>query len=257
MVRFPGMPPATTAEVRVYRAAPDFVEKGNARVNQKMVPIFVLLIAGSVLPIFLRPENRDDLNVMFFTLTFFALAMAFAVFLSLRRARACVRKFADTFELRVSETQLTRIAADTPDMTLSFADVTEAIQYPKRGMLLKTTGALQTLEFPEAMENYPEIVDFVRQRILVPLTVRDEKPWNSPVFAMVVGLALWVAFLNLNARIPVLLLGTALLGLAVWGIWALTKSPNVSKASKRSRLVYVFLIVITIARMLSVSGILR
>ena len=243
----------SNAEVRTYRVGPDFIEKGYARANQKMAPLFLIFLAAIFVPLLMKPS--DDLKLLLFTVTFGALLMAFIVFRSIRKTRTCIRKIAHTFELRVSETGLTRVAADTPDASVAFADVTEAIQYPNRGLLLKTSLVLQTLEFPETLQEYRQVVGFVRQRIGVPITVRDERPWNSPVFAMVIGLALWVAFLNITAKTPVLVLGAVLLGLSGWGIWALTKSPNVSKTSKRSRLVYVFLMVITIARMLAVAGV--
>jgi hypothetical protein len=243
------------SDVRSYRVGPDFIDKGIVRANRKLAPIFAVMIVGVVFPVLLN--NRDDLKILLVILTFVALLMTFSMIRSIRRTRACIRKIAATFELRIGNTEVTRVAADTPNVTVAFAEITEITQYPNRGLLLKTSRVLQTLEIPETLEDYSQVVDLIRQRVYVPIIVRDERPWNSPVFAMVVGLVLWVAFLNLKSKTSVLLLGTALLALSCWGIWALTKSPNVSKGLKRSRLVYIFLMIITVARMLSVAGILK
>ena len=94
---------AATNDVRTYRVGPDFISKGNARANRKLIPIFVLLVAGGLIPTFLHPENRSDLRTLFVTLAIIGLITSFVIIRSLRRTRACIRKLADSFELHVSE----------------------------------------------------------------------------------------------------------------------------------------------------------
>jgi hypothetical protein len=244
------------SESRIFRLSPLSLPAAEARLRRKSTPIYLVLIAGCSIPLFLQNRAGEDLTALFVTVTFVALLLAFVMLRGVRKGRACVRKLWETFELEVDATHITRRNADTPTATIAFADVTEIIQYPGRGMLLKTSRALQTVEVPEGIDDYQAAVDWVRQRCTVPVTNRPERAWNSPVFAMVLGLAGWVLFLNIEAKPWVFILGAALVGLCGWAIWAVKRSPNVSRATSRT-LVYVFIIVICLARMGYLAGMFK
>jgi len=244
------------SESRIFRLSPSNLPAGEARIRRKSIPLYLVLIVGCSLPLFVRNSTNDDLTVLLVTVTFVALLLAFMILRGVRKSRACLRKFWETFELEIDATHITRRNADTPTATIAFADVTEMVQYPGRGLLLKTSRALQTVEIPEWIDDYQAAVDWVRQRCTVAVTSRPERAWNSPVFATVLGLAGWVLFLNIEAKPWVFILGSSLVGLCGWAIWAVNRSPNVSRAKSRI-LLYLFIIVICLARMGYLAGIFK
>jgi hypothetical protein len=248
---------ATSAsDARIFRLSPTSLSAAEARIRRKSAPLYVIMVAGFFLPLFLHPENRNDLAVLFVTVTFFSLLLAFVVIRTVRKTRACVRKLWDTFELELTPTHVTRRNADTPTASIAFADVTGIVRYPGRGLLLKTSRALQTVEIPEGVHDYDQAVEYVSQHSPVPIVVSQERAWNSPTFALLVGLAGWVAFLNVHSRRPTLIMGTALVALCAWAIWAVNRSPNISRARTRS-LLYGFLMVICLIRMGYAAGLLK
>ena len=216
----------------------------------------MILIAGCAVPLLVNRQNGNDMTVMLATVAFIALVLSIAVLNGVRKSRACVRKLWETFELEVDATHITRRNADTPTATIAFADVTEIIRYPGRGMLMKTSRALQTVEVPEWVENYEQAVEMIRQHCSVQIKTQTERTWHSPIFLVALGLSAWVLFLNIQSKMVTLIVGAALVGLCGWSIWAVNRSPNVSQARKRS-LVYAFLIVICLAKMGYAAGLLK
>ncbi len=239
-------------EVREYRLLPEALPEAQRRLTRRyLAPQMAIVVAVIVISAMLGMRN-GNLPRIVGTALFIGLLITLIAFRSSYRMRKNLRQLWSTYVLTIGPDYLLRQQANSPEIRLPFENVKKVEHLPGRYLRVIGNGLYQVIGIPEDIEKFPEILEIVSRIAPAAKLKRDQSLKSS--LLMLAGFAAYMIMLWSHAAWIVVPLATAVSVLLIWLVVFMQRSPNVPRRSKKTSWLYLFFVLLCVARILQVLG---
>lgn len=239
-------------EVREFRLLPAGLPEAERRITQRyLIPQAGILVAVIVISALLGTRQGNMYHIVG-TALFVGLLITVIVFRSSYRSRKALRQLWSTYVLTIGPDYLLRQQTNSPDIRLFFKDVKKVEHLPGRYLRVVGNARYQVIGIPESVENFGEVLTVVSQ--ISPLAKLDRDQSLKSSLWMLVGFVAYMIMLWSHSPWIVVPLAAAVSALLIWLFLFMQRSPNVLSRNKRISWLYLFFVLLCLARILQVFG---
>ncbi len=229
--------------VRRYRLLPEGLPAAERRVrDRQLIPYMAIFTALILVSSFLGYRRGFRFDSILVLLVLIALYLTYTFFAVPRRTRKRVVSFWSSYTLEIGPDYLLRQVADTRDVRLPFSEVRSIERRNRESLRVIGTNPLQVIYIPPGIEHFDEI-----WQTLSPLAPVKDRADNRELRANLVTAACATGYLTMlwsKSAAVVFTLAAALVGVFVWRIRFILRSPNVHRQARSAVWTYLFVILI-------------
>lgn len=242
--------------IRRYRLLPESLPAAEQRVRDRhLIPYVAIVATCFLISTFLAFRKTVDLASILPLAVIAGLILTYLFFVIPRRTRKVLARCWNSYTLEIGPDYLLRQQADTPDVRLPFSEIKRIERRPGDYVRVVGTKKLHVIGIPHGIEHFDEIWQTLAG--LAPVTEHASDHFlGRHLITVVAGAGFLGMFWSTSPRI-VLPIAAALVGILVWGMVFLRRSPNASRQSRRAIWLYVWLIFLVGMKVLSVLSQLR
>jgi hypothetical protein len=218
--------------MKVYRISSEKLDALRPALMARMATVLTISLGASVFIAFRALGKDADIRVVLLACLWLSGVFTYGVFRASRKAQAQLNDIAETYELVLDSTHVTRRRRNLPDVTLDYAAIRRIDEQGKQGLTIRGDSMLYSIGVPSALENYEQLK--LELLSLTGLEIRHKSGSMAQTYAaliLVIGL-MAISFLAPN-RLLASAASFACAAVVVGANLVIRKNPNVPDETKR------------------------
>jgi hypothetical protein len=212
-----------------YRNLPNGFIKIRNRLIIKIIPILsISVIAGLLINYQSNKNTHIDFSAWLIIALVLVCVLSYSVFKAVKKQKIIY----NSYLLAIETNYLTREQDGLPLITIFVDDINEITKDKEGNLTIKTPDAAKQLTIPSSIESYDVVEKLMQSRCNITQITTKTFLQKFPFLLPLLTVALMVAVYTSNNKIIVLISGTAIVALLIWGLYEIRTSPKIDNATK-------------------------